>query len=211
MIEKFGHFVGGLNKDISDIVIYYAVHGCNIGEVPSGFYCCPYCYNFLILHGTVIEGANYLIPMNGSDSPLSFIAKETFVALDTILEGITKSRVPHKAPLIVILDCCRTELIDRKKESRYTTFEVKNSISRPNILVIYVIASDHVAQDGDEGQNSPFTELLLKYIDSDDSIDKVFGDIQSDLERVTNRKQVFLLKFRLFMWWLPIFFANLSS
>ena len=140
----------------------------------------------------MIEGANYLIPINGSASPLSLIARESFVALDIILEGITKSRVPHKAPLIVILDCCRTEFMDREKEARYATFEVKNSnISRPNILVIYATAGDHIARDGDGGQNSPFTELLLKYMDSDDPIDKVFGNIQSDLERVTKRKQVF--------------------
>ena len=33
MIEKLGILVESLNEDISDIVIYYAGHGCNIGEV----------------------------------------------------------------------------------------------------------------------------------------------------------------------------------
>ena len=42
---------------------------------------------------TMSEGANYLIPRDGSDSRS---AKKTFFALDEILDDIANSRVPTK-------------------------------------------------------------------------------------------------------------------
>ena len=32
MVEKLSDFIENLNENVSDIVIYYAGHGCNIGE-----------------------------------------------------------------------------------------------------------------------------------------------------------------------------------
>ena len=144
----------------------------------------------LISIQTTLEGSNYLIPITGSDSPQLSIAKETFLSLDYILELVADSCIPHKVPLIVILDCCRTELI-REKERQYAFIDTKRSrIDKPNTYIIYSTAGNQTAQDGTVGEHGIFTERLLEFMDSDESIEKVFKCIQTDLQHVFNGEQV---------------------
>ena len=192
MLHTLGDFIDSLNEDISDIVVYYAGHGCSIGKMLS--------WNVLLLWFELndtsliiemsLDGVNYLIPVNGSNSSKPFIAKKTFLALDEIIEMISAKGVSRKAPLVVILDCCRTEMKPEKR-SQYVEFKANSSkIDRPNTCIIYATAGDNVALDGKDSENSVFTELLLKYMDSDDTIDKVFENIQSDLQNALKGEQV---------------------
>ena len=143
----------------------------------------------------MLEGANYLISTTSLDSPSLFTAKSTFVALDNILEEIAHSRLPRKAPLIIILDCCRTELMTGRKGSQYAGIETKNSnCDRSNTCIIYATSGNQEAQDGSKDDHGVFTKLLLKYMDSDDSIDTAFDNIQRDLQKHFSGEQVCTLK-----------------
>jgi len=82
----------------------------------------------------------------------------------------------------------------REKESQYASIDTRKSkIERPNTYIIYATAANQEAQDGDKEDHGVFTKLLLKYMDSDDSIDTVFNKIQKDLGH-SNVEQVCILK-----------------
>lgn len=137
-----------------------------------------------------LEGADYLIPVTGFNSTSASIAIETFVALDYILDLIANCNVPYKGPLIVILDCCRTELMIRGKVSQYTSIKANSNCSRPNTCIVYATSGNQVAQDGTGSDHGVFTQRLLNFMDSDENVDKVFKNIQSDLQDIYKGEQV---------------------
>ena len=115
-------------------------------------------------HGLMVNGANYLVPVDGKlerESDLLFQA----IPADTIQRLLEQANRVN----IIILDACRDNPLSRSlARSMGTRSTAVGQGLAPmtagiGTLIVYATAPGHQALDG-EGQNSPFTAALLKYI-----------------------------------------------
>ena len=145
-------------------------------------------------HGAQINGDNYLLPID-LDSP----NRESDIQLSAIKvdDLLTSLKSPVK---IVFLDACRDNpvLFKNLSKGRGSSFsrglaEPKGSnsgmdISGGGIFIGYATDAGSVAADG-SGQNSPFTEALLRHIRQPVSIDDMFSMVTRDVRQSTGNKQ----------------------
>jgi len=121
---------------------------------------------------------------------LDFIAKKSFLALDEILGAIVNSHFSRKAPVIIILDCCRSNIESGALEN----YSHKFSKGGPsNIFIMHATAQGDSALDGKIGDNGAFTSKLLLYLDTDHDIETVSKKIITDLEKEYKGIQVITL------------------
>ena len=115
-------------------------------------------------HGLMVNGANYLVPIDGKlerESDLLFQA----IPADTIQRLMEQAQRTN----IIILDACRdnplARSLARSMGTRSTAIGRGLAPMTAGIgtLIVYATAPGHQALDG-EGKNSPFTAALLKHI-----------------------------------------------
>jgi len=116
-------------------------------------------------HGLEIGGTNYLIPIDAklaSDRD----ADDEAITLDRVVssaDGASKLR-------LIMLDACRdnpfTSLMRRDRKNRVVSAGLgKAEPSSTDTLIAYAAKAGSTAEDGD-GQHSPFTSAILKYLTS---------------------------------------------
>jgi Caspase domain len=143
-------------------------------------------------HGLEINGANYLIPIDAklaSDRD----ADDEAITLDRLVssaDGASKLRV-------IILDACRdnpfTGLMrsNRKNNARVVSSGLgKIEPSSTDTLIAYAAKAGSTAEDGSDGQHSPFTNAILKNLTIPGlDIRLAFGRIRDDVMRATGSRQ----------------------
>jgi tetratricopeptide (TPR) repeat protein len=140
-------------------------------------------------HGMEMAGVNYLVPVDArlsTDNAVQFEA----VPLGQVMGAVDGA---HKLRLI-ILDACRSNPF----ASRMTLASASRAPSRglarppepdPGELIVYAARDGEVASDG-KGSNSPFTEALIKEIQTPRvDIRRVFDDVRDDVIETTGRTQ----------------------
>src|SRR5262245_47010206 len=143
-------------------------------------------------HGLEISGTNYLIPVDAklaSDRD----ADDEAVSLDRLAsssDGASKLRV-------IILDACRdnpfTGLMrsNRKTNARVVSAGLgKIEPSSTDTLIAYAAKAGSTAEDGNDGQHSPFTTAILKNLTVPGlDIRLAFGRVRDDVMRATGSRQ----------------------
>ena len=129
----------------------------------------------------MIEGKNYLIPVDGLDASNPFYAMETYIELGWLVKMLAQSRPTETVPIIIILDCCRTDASVQEKEENYSDV-IKDEGNKANIFIVYATGSNSTSSDGKE-RNGAFTEFLLKHMDKKENIDDVCTTIRNELYR----------------------------
>lgn len=146
-------------------------------------------------HGMQIGGQNYLVPVDASLQDETDLDFET-MPMDFILRQMTNDVKVQ----LVFLDACRDNplarsLARRMSPSRSATVgrglaEIKLiETGGSGSVIAFSTSPGDVALDGD-GQNSPFTNALLKHIDEPDaSIQTVMTRVTGDVFKETGRRQ----------------------
>ena len=118
MLSALQQLIDQMNGDnLSDVVFYYAGHGCSIREynVHSTFFSSKQCLPRS--SPNITEGRNCLIPIDGLNASNPDFATPTYVELNWIIENLSRSRRSETVPIIIILDCCRSEITTTDGES----------------------------------------------------------------------------------------------
>jgi len=140
-------------------------------------------------HGLQVDGRNFLAPVDAtlkSDTDLDFEAIE----LNLVLKQLERnSRVS-----IVFLDACRDNPLARNLAVASRSTSVGRGLAQVDkavgMMIAFATQPGNVALDG-KGRNSPFTEALLRHIDSEGaSINDVMIGVRKDVLETTNGKQV---------------------
>lgn len=143
---------------------------------------------FFAGHGIQMGGENWLIPIDAR------LATDLNVANETIgLQSLTRA-VSNTSKLgLVILDACRTNPFLPKMQTTNVSRAVERGFSRvepsDNVLIAYSARDGTIAADG-SGRNSPFTQSLLKNIETPGlEISFLFRRVRDDVMRATKREQ----------------------
>jgi Caspase domain len=143
---------------------------------------------FFAGHGIQMAGENWLIPVDAQ------LATDLDVANEAIgLQAVARA-VSNTAKLgLVILDACRSNPFLPKMQSSNVQRDVERGFSRvepsDNVLIAYAARDGTTASDG-AGRNSPFTQSLLKHIETPGlEISYLFRVVRDDVMQSTKRGQ----------------------
>lgn len=137
-------------------------------------------------HGMQLAGENYLIPVDFSKVSDEVEARYKAYPLTLLLD---KLEGKHPQSSIVVLDACRNNPFSRTYQRNVP--EGLAPVSAHGTLIVYSAQPGRTAGDGTAGSNSPFTDVLLRFIDKEDvDIEAIFKDISTELDRKTNGAQV---------------------
>jgi uncharacterized caspase-like protein len=136
-------------------------------------------------HGLQAGGVNYLVPVGAKINRESDIKYET---LDTgkVLDEMANA---NNGLNIVILDACRDNPYSRSFRNAARGLAIVSN-APAGTFISYSTGPGNVARDGD-GQNSPYTEALLRYMKEPGlTIEQVFKSVRAKLGKETGGKQI---------------------
>lgn len=142
-------------------------------------------------HGLQVHGRNYLVPVDAKLDDEADLDFQT-VPIHTVLRNMEHERRTN----LVFLDACRNNPLARSLARNMGTrsTSIGRGLARVEsgvgTLIAFATQPDNVALDGG-GQNSPFTEALLKHIETPNlDIALLMRRVREDVMVVTNDKQV---------------------
>jgi tetratricopeptide (TPR) repeat protein len=137
-------------------------------------------------HGVQVRGRNYLIPVNASITAEDEIDLEGIDVNDFLrVMNDSKSRVN-----IVVLDACRNNPFARAFRSAGSGGLAPVQAPR-GTFIAYATAPGQVALDGENKDNSPYTEALSRAIAEPGlSLERVFKRTRAEVLKVTGEQQV---------------------
>ena len=140
-------------------------------------------------HGIEAAGVNYLIPVDArlkTDRDIPFEA----VALDHVLNSVESARKLR----LVILDACRDNPFIPHMRKTVASRAIGRGLAPletdKSMLVFFAAKHGQVSLEQVDGQNSPFTTSLVRWMKVPDlEINKLFRHVRDDVLKVTNRSQ----------------------
>jgi uncharacterized caspase-like protein len=144
---------------------------------------------FFAGHGMEMNGTNYLIPIDAELKSDMHVSDET-LSLDRVQ---AKVQAASKFGLI-ILDACRNNpFLSRMARTGGAGRSVGRGLAstepEDNLLVAYSAKHGTVAGDG-AGQNSPFTQAFLAYLEEPGlEINLLFRRVRDEVRQRTQRRQ----------------------
>lgn len=132
-------------------------------------------------HGAQFENRSYLIPI-GADINADEDLPDEAINARSMLSKIENRRAKVN---VMILDACRNLPFNMASSNRSATRGLAKINRKGSTLIAYATASGEVAQDsGNNGRNSPYTEVLLKYLKKPDlTLSQMFNDIGLEVQR----------------------------
>ena len=113
-----------------------------------------------------LDGKIYLVPVEANPDLPASLFKQNLLSLETIVSILLEYREDGNHPIIIILDCCRSEIkpsAPRRSDGdplRGTSGQVGQGA---NIAILYSTAEGEVAMDeSGEGNHSPYTKVFLE-------------------------------------------------
>ena len=134
-------------------------------------------------HGVQVDGENYLLPID-TEIRTKLDLQYRAIGLQLVLEALSGA----SRNSIVMLDCCRDNPLPRTfgggTRSAAKSHGLANVHAPPGVYVAFATQPHFVALDG-SGDNSPFTEGLLQFMDDPG---KHVSDVLMDVRRVVFEK-----------------------
>lgn len=142
-------------------------------------------------HGIQYKGTNYIIPIDAENK----LGEERQVKSYCIDVEETLTHFSEKVcyVTIFILDCCRTNIVDRRSRGYQTPTIGLHSMAAPGgTLVQYACSPGTVADDGDdESNNGLFTKHLIKQLKIPNKrLDELLNVITRDVYIESNKQQL---------------------
>lgn len=139
-------------------------------------------------HGIQYNGINYIIPtdmsLEAGSASIDFDAISTNQIVDKYMRGKTK---------LVFLDACRDNPLARSFMASRGVGSVSKGLAPMDVasgtLISYATKDGNVAADG-VGKNSPYTEALLRHLDSREDISLILRKVRQDVMNKTKGQQV---------------------
>jgi formylglycine-generating enzyme required for sulfatase activity len=133
-------------------------------------------------HGIENDGKNYLIPVDAS------LEMGVDIDSETVPFGQVIDKLPPEGISIVIVDACRTSyfpLADKTGKTRSGTAQRGLKVVEPTNRALFAFSagSGQAAADG-EGENSPYTQALLRHMQPETKIQDVFEQVREDFNTV---------------------------
>jgi hypothetical protein len=135
-------------------------------------------------HGLENAGHNYFIPRDfGAQitGPITRqILQERAVAITPYIDNLTRERLRLH---LLVLDACRTDL-----EGKPRGLARMDSMTSRNVIIGMSAAPGQEALDGLPGQlggNSPYTAALLRNLDRDEDVGRIFRRVTRDVVEAT--------------------------
>src|SRR5262249_10717162 len=142
-------------------------------------------------HGVQVKGENYLLAADADIHNELDLQKQT-VCLTPLLTSLTRAA----RPCVLLLDCCRNNplppIIGPDGQTRALSTDPGMAALRRRMngaFVAYATAPDSVAEDG-KGDNSPFTQALLEFIEEPVSIFDMMLRVRNSVYKTTSGRQV---------------------
>lgn len=143
-------------------------------------------------HGVQVAGKNYLLP---ADAKLETVGDLDFAAIEADL--IVRQMDRGSGRKLVLLDACRNNPFEAELARSLGATRSANTLGRGlarieasgGTLIAFATDPGDVALDGD-GDNSPFTEALLKHIETPNiEINVMMTRVRGDVFSKTNAQQ----------------------
>jgi hypothetical protein len=135
-------------------------------------------------HGLEDAGHNYFLPRDFLAQISGPITRQTLqeraLAITPYIDNLTRERLRLH---LLIVDACRTEF-----EGKSRGLASMNSMTSRNVIIGMSALPGQVALDGVDGQvggNSPYAAALLRNLDRDEDIGKVFRRVSRDVVEAT--------------------------
>jgi Caspase domain len=139
-------------------------------------------------HGIEVDGENWLLPTDVELHSDVDAANEA-ISLKSAIVAVGSA---HTLGL-VILDACRNNPFESIMQRPAATRGLTRGLARvdpfENVLVVYAARDGTVANDGN-GRNSPFTNALLRHLETPGlEIDFLFRNVRDDVRAATHNEQ----------------------
>lgn len=135
-------------------------------------------------HGLENAGHNYFIPRDFGAQISGPITRQTLqeraVAITPYIDNLTRERLRLH---LLVLDACRTDL-----EGKPRGLARMDSMTSRNVIIGMSASPGQEALDGLEGQkggNSPYTAALLRNLDRDEDVGRIFRRVTRDVVETT--------------------------
>jgi hypothetical protein len=183
-LEQLGFLVfGGNNLD-------YVTMGDKVGQFADAAADADVTLFFYAGHGVQVNGRNYLIPVNAK---MEREASLQFEAIDSdLVLGVMSG--PNKTA-IAFLDACRDNPLPRSVARKRSTALARGlaapTMAGGGMLIGFATSPQETAADGTPGsRNSPFTQALLKHINTPGlEIQSLMTRVKSEVYVSTKQEQ----------------------
>jgi hypothetical protein len=127
------------------------------------------CLFYFSGHGIEVNGANYLVPIDGRLRDQSDLETQ-MIPLNSLLNDLRQTGARRK---IIILDCCRSDPFNSVTGGLAA---VPDSQFPLGTLIVYAGAPGRPVPDG-TGRNSPFTEELIRQLQPGRDVLSLFASV----------------------------------
>ena len=130
-------------------------------------------------HGFQDNGHNYLVPVDFSLPVNTYNIQTSAVKVTQIIDQVGQTKPQLN---LVILDACRS-FVGAKHGG---LAEIQSEDSR-NVVIVTASGPGKEAQDGEKGQDSPFTTAWLKYISNEEDISRIIRRVTESVVAQTSK------------------------
>lgn len=142
---------------------------------------------FFAGHGMQVEGYNYLIPTDAPNLNNEDDVQDECVSVGKVFGQMEPA--DNKAN-IVILDACRDAPIGKSWTRSATSRGLASMTPPPKMLIAYATSPGKTAPDGREGENSPYTNALLRHMRTPNiSVLQLFQRVRKTVMIMTDNRQ----------------------
>ncbi len=142
-------------------------------------------------HAIQVQDTNYIVPVDAT------LGSELDVDLETLSLGTVLRQMRYKARVnLVFLDACRDNPFLQRLKRGTKNIQATRGLSRIDTnhvgsVIVFATAPGETALDGTGRRNSPFTEAMLRHIDTPgQDIGIMLRKVRGDVIRVTNSSQI---------------------
>jgi uncharacterized caspase-like protein len=134
-------------------------------------------------HGMQLVGINYLLPVD-----IDFGLSKDIVTFDGISLNDLKNRNLPGATRLIFLDACRNNPYDANTRGTQGVGLAPMNVGT-GTLISFATRDGSVALDSVGGINSPYTQALLKHIDSTEDVEIMLRAVGDEVMRLTKNQQ----------------------
>jgi TPR repeat protein len=138
-------------------------------------------------HGVEVDRRNYLVPVDAAIRAMSDVDR-SMLPLDAIKSTVHEA----KRLKMIVLDACRDDPFAQalKDAPGLRTGLANPKHSDNNLVIVYAASEGQVAEDGGQGENSPFAQALATRLATPGmEIDLLLRNVHDDVRLATDTRQ----------------------
>lgn len=134
-------------------------------------------------HGMQLGGINYLLPTD-----IDFSMPESVVTYDGLSLNDIKNRSLPGSTRLIFLDACRNNPFESAVRGNQSGGLAPVNVGT-GTLISFATRDGSVALDSVGGQHSPYTQALLKHLDTNEDVELMLRTVGDEVLRLTKNRQ----------------------